>query len=109
MGWDRNFVEKTLPNLIRGQQVPLEEDSDPQGFNDRSVEYGKTLSQQKMLEESLYYRSELISQLRKLPNEAFDAKPPVGKSKALSVFLEQMFISHDQHHRKQIETFLSAM
>lgn len=106
MGWDKNFVEKILPDLLGRGSVPLEEDSDPQLFNNRSVEYGRTLTRQRLLEESLRYRSGLIAGLKKLPGEAFSAKVKVGKAMTLSAFLERMFILHDQHHEEQIQSFL---
>ena len=101
-----NFVEKILPNLLGMGSVPLEEDGDPQRFNKRSVDYGRTLNQERLLEESLRYRSELIAGLKKLPSEAFDAKAQGGKAMTLSAFLERMFISHDRHHEEQIKKYL---
>jgi len=63
MMWDRNFVEKTGPGLLARAPVSLEEDMDPQAFNDRAVAYGRTLDHNKLLDEALHYRSELLSQL----------------------------------------------
>ena len=61
MMWDKNCVQKTLKNMVDGEQVELEEEADPQSLNERSVEYGRTLTPQEALDQSLYHRSDLIS------------------------------------------------
>ncbi len=109
MMWDKNCVEKTLKSLNKGQQAELKEDVDPQSFNERSVAYGRTLTQREVLDQSLYYRSELIFQLTQLPAETFEADNQAINSMTLSEFIDRLFISHDQHHMKQIEAFLSRL
>ncbi len=71
MMWDKNCVQKTLKNMVDGEQVELEEEADPQSLNERSVEYGRTLTPQEALDQSLYHRSDLISKLSSLPGKTF--------------------------------------
>jgi len=108
MMWDRNFVEKTGPELLAGNPISFEEDIDPQAFNDRAAAYGMTLDHQKLLDEALHYRAKLLSQLSQLPTEAFEKPSKAGAQMSLSTFLQQMFISHDRHHMTQIETCLHS-
>jgi len=105
MAWDRNFMGKIMPKLVRRELVTLEEDMDFQGFNNRAVEYGRTLNQKQLLDEAIFYRTKIVSQLKKLPEDAFITDVPVT-SFTLSSFLQNMFVSHDNHHRKQIEEYL---
>jgi uncharacterized damage-inducible protein DinB len=106
MMWDRNFVEKTGPGLLARAPVSLEEDMDPQAFNDRAVAYGRTLDHHKLLDEALHYRSELLSQLSQLPTEAFDKPSRAHDRMSLTTFFQQMFTSHDDHHMTQVEAYL---
>ena len=106
MMWDRNFVENTGPRLLAGHSVLLAEDTDGQAFNDRAAAYGRTLDHQKLLDEAIRYRSELLTQLSQLPTEAFEKSPIADAALSLATFLQQMFVSHDQHHMTQIESYL---
>ena len=106
MMWDRNFVEKTGPGLLAGAPVSLEEDVDPQAFNDRAATYGRTLDHHRLLDEALHYRSDLLSQLSQLPIEAFDKPSQAHDQMSLATFLQQMFTSHDDHHMTQAESYL---
>jgi|GEM_PF-258412 len=94
-----------MPKLVRRELVTLEEDMDFQGFNNRAVEYGRTLNQKQLLDEAIFNRSQIVSQLKKLPEDALITDVPVT-SFTLSSFLQNMFVSHDKHHRKQIEEYL---
>jgi len=73
MMWDKDCVDKTLTKLNSGEDVILEEDVDPLSFNNRAVEYGRTLSKKDVIDQSLLRRNQLASQLNRLPAEAFDA------------------------------------
>lgn len=108
MAWDMNFMEKIVPKLLRREPVALEEDIDVQGFNIRAVEYGRTLNQEQLLDKAIFYRSQIVSQLKKLPEDAFSTVVPGTNSFTLSSFLKNMFVSHDAHHKKQMEVYLSA-
>ncbi len=107
MMWDRHFVDEVVPGLHGNGHVTLAESADPEKFNARAVAYGRTLSHEKLLDEALHCRSELVSQLRTLPHEAFEMTPRDGNSMTLSAFLERMFVSHDRHHMQQIESYLA--
>ena len=107
MAWDKNFLDIVIPKLQRGEPVILEEDTDVQGFNNRAVEYGKTLNQEQLIGKAVFYRSQIVTQLKKLPEDAFLTAGSGTNSFTLSSFLRNMFISHDTHHKKQIEEHLS--
>lgn len=109
MMWDKNFLDNIVPKLLNQEPVTLEEDTDVQGFNDRAVKYGKTLTQNQLLDEAISYRSEIVSELRKLPKTAFLLVFPGRDSFTLSSFLKDLFVSHDSHHTKQIQQFLAVM
>jgi len=106
MMWDRNFVEKTGPGLLAGAPVSLEEDIDPQAFNNRAAVYGRTLDHNKLLDEALHYRSELLLQLSQLPTVAYNKPSRAHDQMSLAAFLQQMFTSHDDHHMTQVEAYL---
>jgi uncharacterized damage-inducible protein DinB len=106
MMWDRNFVEKTGPRLLAGTPVSLEEDMDPQAFNDRAAAYGRKLNHHTLLDEAFHYRSELLSQLSQLPTDTFEKPSRANDRMSLATFLQQMFISHDEHHITQMKTYL---
>jgi uncharacterized damage-inducible protein DinB len=107
MGWDKNILDKIIPKLLRQELVILEEDTDVQGFNNRAVEYGRTLNQEKLLNEAIFYRSQMVNQLKKLPEDAFLTTIPATNSLTLISFLQNMFVAHDTHHKLQIEKYLS--
>jgi len=106
MMWDKNFLDKTLPKLLKQEPVILEEDADVQGFNDQAVEFGKTLTQEELLEKAIFCRSEIVSQLKELPGSTFLMAFSEHNSFTLASFLQNLFVSHDTHHKKQIEVFL---
>lgn len=108
MAWDMNLIEKIIPKLLRRELVTLEEDPDVQGFNNRAVEYGRTLNQEQLLDKAIFYRSQIVTQLKELPEDAFLAVIPGTNSFTLSSFLQNMFVSHDTHHKKQMEVYLSG-
>ena len=108
MMWDKNFLDKIVPKLLNQEPVTLEEDTDVQGLNDQAVEYGKTLTQNQLLNEAIFYRSKIVYQLRKLPKPAFLMVFPGHDSFTLASFLKDLFVSHDAHHKKQINQFLSV-
>jgi len=108
MAWDGSFMEKIIPKILRRELVTLEEDTDVQGFNNRAVEYGRTLNQEQLLDKAIFYRSQIVTQLKKLPEDAFSTDVSGTNSFTLSSFLQNMFISHDNHHKKQMEEYLSG-
>lgn len=108
MMWDKSFLDKIVPKLIKQEPVTLEEDSDVEGFNQQAVEYGKTLTQGQLLDEAIFYRSELVSRLRTLPESTFQTVFPGRDSFTLATFLADFFVAHDAHHKEQILHFLSG-
>ena len=107
MAWDKNFLEVVIPKLLKRELVILEEDTDVQGFNNKAVKYGRTLNQEQLLEKAVFYRSQIVTQLKKIPEDAFSTTGPGTNSFTLSSFLQNMFLSHDTHHKRQIEEHLS--
>lgn len=106
MMWDKNFLDNYLPKLLSQESVPLE-GTDVQKFNDEAVAYGKTLTQSQLIDEAIFYRAEIVSQLRKLPKSVFSMVFPGWNSFTLTSFLTDLFVSHDTHHKKQIQEFIS--
>lgn len=88
------------PRIIRSKII--------KGFNDQSVEFGKTLTQEQLLEKAISYRSEILEQLKKLPESTFSMAVSGRNSFTVASFLQYLFVSHSTHHKKQIEEFLSV-
>lgn len=107
MMWDKNFVEKTGPALLKGDSVPPGVDIDGQAFNDQAVEYGKHLDHNRLLEDASRYRSKLLQQLAEMPDKAFQQLVGGTNSRLpLSALLRQEFVLHDRQHIEQIKAYL---
>lgn len=91
--------------MIRTGEVILQEHHDVQAFNEASVAYGRTMKPHDLLREAAFRREQLIKKLNQVPEEAL-AKPMPGGPYTLETFLQEMFVHHDQHHRKQIMVYL---
>ncbi|MEX1029477.1 MAG: DinB family protein [Paenibacillaceae bacterium] len=107
MGWDTNFTKTTVSQILNSEPVILEEHPDVQVINDASVSYGRAMKPHDLLNEAIYHRRQLISQLNLIPESAFSKHFHNNDSYTLKSFLQEMFISHDLHHKEQIMRYLS--
>lgn len=103
MKWDGNFAQTALAQILHHEPAVLEEHVDVQAFNDHAVEYGRTLPVDELLDQAILLRRELVSLLRQVPAGDFLKTFSDRNSYTLAGFLEEMFVAHDAHHRKQIE------
>lgn len=109
MKWDENFVQTMLEKIVNNEPVILEEHADVQAFNNQAVENGRTLSTNVLLKQAVKRRADLLSLLKKVPITDFSKTFSAQSSHTLFGFLHEMFVSHDAHHRKQIEWQLSGV
>jgi uncharacterized damage-inducible protein DinB len=108
MKWDENFLETTLSKIIEQQgAVFLQENLDFLAFNSQAVESCKTLTQDEIIDKSVFYRTEILVKLKELPDSAYLTVYPGRDSYTLESFFQDLFVSHDNHHRSQIEEFLA--
>lgn len=107
MAWDENFTATILVKIVTGEAVVLEEHSDVQSFNSHAVELGKLVPPQELLDRAVHSRTRLIFTLTRVPESRYEVAVSDRNDYTLSKFLDQMFVSHDTHHRHQIETHLS--
>jgi hypothetical protein len=106
MGWDINFMNTTVSQILNSEPVMLEEHPDVQAINDASVSYGRTKKPHDLLNEAIFNRGQLISQLNLISESAFSKHFQNDDSYTLESFLQEMFITHDLHHKKQIKRYL---
>jgi hypothetical protein len=106
MGWDKNFLETTVIQILNRKPVMLAEHPDVQAFNDESVRYGRTMKPQELLNKAVWQRKELVSNLRLVPVSDYTKHFENNSSFTLETFLQEMFVSHDLHHKKKIEHYL---
>ncbi|WP_091176932.1 DinB family protein [Paenibacillus sp. 1_12] len=107
MGWNINFTITTVSQILNSERVMLEEHPDVQAINDASVSYGKAMKPHDLLAEAIYHRRQLIAQLNLISESAFSKYFHNNDSYTLESFLQEMFISHDLHHKEQIMRYLS--
>lgn len=103
MKWDEHFVRMTLKRIVNGEPAVLAEHVDVQSFNNRAVEYGRSLPPDELLEQAAQHRADLVSLLRRVPAAGFSKSFSTQSSHTLSAFLHDMFVSHDAHHRSRME------
>jgi hypothetical protein len=108
MGWDINFTNTTLSQILNGEPVMLEEHPDVQAVNDASVSYGRTMKPHELLNEAILKRARLVSQLNLISESAFSKYFKNNDFYTLESFLQEMFISHDSHHKEQVMRYLNT-
>ncbi|MDF2921533.1 MAG: hypothetical protein K0R57_447 [Paenibacillaceae bacterium] len=108
MRWDENFAQTTLARIVNQERVVLDEHADVQLFNDQAIAYGRTLPAGELLTQAVKLRLELVSLLHQVQVPDFFRTFSAPSSYTLSGFLQEMFVSHDAHHRKQMEQFLAS-
>lgn len=107
MGWDKNFI-KTLNQIIKNEQVKLEEHYDVQAFNEASVVFGREMKPHDLLKEAISQRKQLISKLNMVSESAL-IRQFNNSSYTLETFLQEMFVNHDKHHEEQIMKYLQTI
>lgn len=100
MLWDKYFYESTIEPIVSDKAITLEL-IDFDVFNQNAITYGKTKTKEELIESTTKYRSMIVECISSLDEAKYSKKYVEGR-----FFLESYlkdFISHDQHHMKQIE------
>lgn len=106
MKWDEYFNRVTFQALAESEFPELTEHPDYLGYNEQSVLYGKELTKKEALEETIRNRQFMIDHLSRLEDRKFTMVYPGKRGFTLESYIRKFFISHDQHHMKQIKDFL---
>ncbi|MFC4620003.1 DinB family protein [Camelliibacillus cellulosilyticus] len=103
--WDRYFLEGAVQKILSNAPLTIEE-LDFDTFNQKAAEYGKTKTKDALLDQSIFYRRELVRGLRQIPEDRFDHTfPTPAEAFVVSQYIKD-FVWHDHHHQQQILTFL---
>jgi hypothetical protein len=100
--WDVHFYEHAVHRVSLGESVTYRH-LDYDAFNLASVEKGRKLSTERLVQETIQARERILEALRSIPEAMFDEKHPDGDRHPFTIrqYLKD-FIWHDQHHIKQL-------
>ncbi|OUS76104.1 hypothetical protein B1748_14940 [Paenibacillus sp. MY03] len=109
MLWDKYFYEEGIKKIKLGQPVSVRHLNFDE-FNANAREYAKTQSRDQIIDQFLEYRKKIISDISGLPEEDYIKAYKDGDTKKFSIrgYLRG-FISHDKHHKKQIEKYIKSL
>ncbi|CAM3718689.1 DinB family protein [Marinicrinis lubricantis] len=109
MKWDQYFYEEaihkiTLNEPLTAKHLHFDE------FNANASAYAKTQTVKDIVQQWIEWRNKLIDDISALDEEQFTKAYQDGEGKKFSVksYLRS-FISHDKHHKKQIEQLLKRI
>jgi uncharacterized damage-inducible protein DinB len=108
MFWDKYTQEEAIMKIKTNQPVTVD-DVNIDEFNQKAVEYVKTTDKDEIINHTVQYRQEIIETLKILSEETFfnNYIDSSGNNFSINNFLEE-FITHDDHHKRQIEKFLNS-
>lgn len=107
MRWDQYFLEAGIRKMASGEPVTVKQ-LDFNEFNQKAVEYAEQTSKQAIIDQTIYYRNELLRLLESLSDEAFREEHIDGDGNPFSAQSYVMdFIPHDFHHMDQLKAFFS--
>lgn len=109
MLWDKYFYEGAIKKIILREPI-ITKHLDFNEFNANATEYAKLLTKQTLIEQFVWYRTKIIDAIAGLTEEELVKEYMDGDKKKFSVRkYMRSFISHDKHHKKQIEQFVKHM
>lgn len=102
MQWDRNSLNMMVPNMIEGAQLFF---VDIQKHNTEAAKLAQSYtSLDELIDDVIHMREQLIECLKRQYDDK--AKFTIDNSNySFNKFVHDL-ISHDEHHQKQIDTFL---
>jgi hypothetical protein len=106
MLWDKYFLEEAIDKIFYKSTLTVQHLNYDE-FNSKAKIYGKTTNISEISEKAIFYREQIINQIKSLTVEEYmntyiDAD---GKPFNVTQYLKD-FILHDQHHINQIENML---
>lgn len=106
MKWDEYSNQVTFPALAESEFPELTEHPDYLGYNEQSILYGKGITKKAAVKEAVRNRERMIDHLNRLEGRKFTMVYPGRRGFTLESYIREFFISHDQHHMKQIRDYL---
>lgn len=109
MLWDKYFYEEALVKIQEG--LPLTAAHlDFNAFNANAVLYARTVTRQEAIRQFVLYRTKITGLAASFSDAALEQNHPDGDGKKFNIrrYLRD-FISHDKHHKKQIEKYAASV
>ncbi|WP_339223502.1 DinB family protein [Paenibacillus sp. FSL H8-0332] len=109
MLWDKYFYVEALVKIKEGLPLTAAH-MDFNAFNANAVLYARTVTRQEAIRLFVLYRTKIIEVAASLSDTALEQNHRDGDGKKFSIckYLRD-FISHDKHHKKQIEKYAAAV
>ncbi|MFS0871981.1 DinB family protein [Paenibacillus xylanilyticus] len=105
MLWDQYFYEEAIYKIKHDEPLTVRHLNFNE-FNANAMEYSKTKSKKAIVEELVEKRMNIIHAITGLQEEEYTREYKDGDKKKFSIKkYVRAFISHDKHHKKQIESF----
>lgn len=102
--WDKFILETMLPKISDGAHLPKFPDNNM--YNQKAIKYIEQYNQhESIINEFIQTRRELADGLNAIPNEARFTITADSSIYSIDSFV-RMFIEHDAHHLKQINSYL---
>lgn len=102
--WDKYLLDVMVPEMFEGAALPVFPDHDI--YNEKAMKHIiKFTSTKELLNEFSLTRDSLLHKIEALPEDTTFTIGKGKKSFSPDTFIA-MFVEHDDHHIKQIETFL---
>lgn len=107
MKWDEYFQEGAILRISRGEELKVKH-LDYDSFNEIAKTYGRTMSIQQLIEQTLTYRQNIIDCIKSLSEEEYTKEyvDADGHPFQVPVFIRD-FIWHDQHHMNQMKSLMN--
>jgi len=104
--WDEYFYNQAIHRIVTSESIDLPQ-LDFETFNQDAITYAAAKTQDQLINQVIRHRNEILQALQQVPTEAFDTSYPTlqGTSFLLTEYVDD-FVGHDQHHLRQIDSFL---
>lgn len=104
--WDQYFYNEAVHQIAINEPLTLKH-MNFEAFNQGAIEYASTRMKEQLIDELVQHRSHIIHDLELIPEEAYTTVYPDGEGHPFQIneYIPD-FVSHDQHHIKQINHFL---
>jgi len=108
--WDRVLLHDVFPNVREGAAIECPEFSDFEMVNGVAAQYAREeASLHTLIAESIEIRSKIIAYLQDRSDEECQQTFYMNTSEQTLLLLMEDFISHDRHHRQQVESHLDKL
>lgn len=109
MLWDKYFYEEGIVKIELEQPLTVRH-LDFDEFNANAMEYAKTQTKDELIAQFIEYRTNIVNSIAGLSEDAYLKSYKDGDKKKFSVHSYlRSFISHDKHHKKQIEKYMESL